>query len=73
MRKSHFSDEQIVNIMRESHAEGVSETAKKYKVCENAICIWHKNGGTMELDRYLSTKALLRRSALRQPHGRERS
>jgi hypothetical protein len=40
MRKSHFSDEQIVKNVRESHAEGVSETAKKYKVSENPIYIW---------------------------------
>jgi putative transposase len=42
MRKSHFSDEQIVKIVRESHAEGASETAKKYKVSENSIYIWRK-------------------------------
>jgi putative transposase len=48
MRKSHFSVEQIVKIVRESHPEGVSETAKKYKVSENSIDIWRKKFGTME-------------------------
>jgi hypothetical protein len=53
MRKSHFSNEQNVKIVRESHAEGVSETAKKYKVSENSIyipygrlCVVINNGGS---------------------------
>jgi hypothetical protein len=39
MTKSHFSDEQVIKILHESHAEGVSEMAMKYKVSENAINI----------------------------------
>jgi len=35
LRKSQYSDEQIVKIVRESHAQGVAETAKKYKVSDN--------------------------------------
>jgi hypothetical protein len=39
MRKSHYSDEQIVNIVRESHAHGVPATSKKYKVSSHTIYI----------------------------------
>jgi hypothetical protein len=39
MRKSLYSDEQIVNIVRESHAQGVPATSKKYKVSSHTIYI----------------------------------
>jgi uncharacterized protein YjcR len=48
MRKSHFGNEQIVKIVRYSHAEGVYEKAKKYNVSENTIHIWRKKYGIME-------------------------
>jgi putative transposase len=63
MRKSHFSDEQIVKIVRESDAEGVSETAKKYKVSENSIYIWRKKFGTMEPNQVSELKRIMQENA----------
>jgi len=37
MKKSRYTDEQIVTIVRESHAHGVSVAAKKYKVSSHIM------------------------------------
>ncbi len=63
MRKSHFSNEQIVKIVRESHTEGVSETAKKYKISENSIYIWRKTFGTMEPNQVSELKRIMQENA----------
>lgn len=54
MKKSRFSDEQIVKLLRESESLGVSATAKKHGVSEQSIYSWRKrfNGmGSEEVKR----------------------
>jgi putative transposase len=48
MKKSRFSDEQIVAIVRESYAHDVATTAKKYKVSQHTLYIWRRKFGTMD-------------------------
>lgn len=63
MRKSKFSDEQIVGIVRESHEHGVEPTAKKHKVSQHSIYIWRRKFGTMDAPQVSELKRILQENA----------
>ncbi|MCC6652548.1 MAG: transposase [Candidatus Eisenbacteria bacterium] len=50
MRKSKFSDEQIVTIVRESECEGVTveQWAKKHGIAQTTLFRWRKRFGGVE-------------------------
>ncbi|MGH6952056.1 MAG: IS3 family transposase [Vitreimonas sp.] len=48
MRKSRFTDEQIVSILREADKGSVAAAAKRHGVSEQAIYTWRKRFGTFE-------------------------
>lgn len=51
MKKTRYSDEQIVRLLRETDKKTIAEVARRHAVSEATIYIWHKKYGTTRLKR----------------------
>ena len=58
MKKTRYSDEQIVRILRETDKDTIAEVARRHGVSEASVYAWRKKFGTMETDEVRRLKAL---------------
>jgi putative transposase len=58
MRRSRFSDEKMVSIVRESDRESVSVVAKRHAISEQTIYTWRKRFGGLDANEVRRLKQL---------------